>query len=113
MTRATIRREMSSELGRNGRISTRERSGIKVGPMRRARRVVVFNRLKSRPQDAKASIDSAFDYSADGSLKLVRVFCSACISASDSRKASVDSAPWFWLNRSMCNPSRQPPVVES
>ncbi len=28
-----------------------------------------------------------------GSLKLVRVFCSACISASASRKASVDSAP--------------------
>ena len=28
-----------------------------------------------------------------GSLKLVSVFCSACISASDSRNASVDSAP--------------------
>ena len=41
------------------------------------------------------------------------VFCSACISASDSRKASVDSAPWFWLKRSTCKPSRQPPVVES
>ena len=36
MTRATIRREMSSVVGRNGRISTRERSGTKVGPMRLA-----------------------------------------------------------------------------
>jgi len=28
-----------------------------------------------------------------GSLKLARVFCSACFSASASKKASVDSAP--------------------
>ena len=45
---ATTRREMSSVVGRNGRNSTRERSGVNVGPMRLAWRVVVFNRLKSR-----------------------------------------------------------------
>jgi len=38
---------MSSVLGRNGRINTRELSGINVGPMRLAWREVVFNRLKS------------------------------------------------------------------
>ena len=48
MTRPTTRREMSSVVGRNGRISTRDRSGTKVGPMRLAWRVVVFNQLKSR-----------------------------------------------------------------
>jgi hypothetical protein len=48
MTRATIRRAMSAVVGRNGRISTRERSGTKMGPMRLAWRVLFFNRLKSR-----------------------------------------------------------------
>ncbi len=33
---------MSSVEGRKGRISTRERSGVKVGPMRFAWTVVVF-----------------------------------------------------------------------
>ncbi len=35
------------------------------------------------------------NYPAGVSLKLVSVFCSACISASESKNASVDSAPWF------------------
>ena len=34
----------------------------------------------------------------------------SCISASESRNASVDSAPWFSLTRSTCSASRQPPV---
>jgi hypothetical protein len=79
MTRATIRRAMSSVVGQNGRSNTRERSGISVGPMRLAWSVVVFKISRG--------------YSAGVSLKLVSEFCSACISASDSRKASVDSAP--------------------
>ena len=37
-------------------------------------------------------------------------FCISRISASDRRKASIDSAPWFSLLRSACSPSRQPPV---
>ena len=45
-----------------------------------------------------------------GSLKLVSMFCANRISANESRKARVDSAPWFPLTRSTCNPSRQPPV---
>ena len=45
-----------------------------------------------------------------GSLKLVSMFCAKRISANESRKARVDSAPWFPLTRSTCNPSRQPPV---
>ena len=40
-----------------------------------------------------------------GSLKLVTMFCARRISASESRKASVDSAPWFPLTRSTCKPS--------
>ena len=79
MTRATMRREMSSVLGRNGRSSTRNRSGVSVGPMRLAWRVVVFKLGNS--------------YVTGDSLKLVSVFCSARFSASASRKASVDSAP--------------------
>ena len=39
-----------------------------------------------------------------------RELSSELISASESRNASVDSAPWFWLTRSSCRPSRQPPV---
>ena len=46
-----------------------------------------------------------------GSLNTVTAFCMSCISASDSRKASVDSAPWFALTRSTCKASRQPPVL--
>jgi hypothetical protein len=52
-------------------------------------------------------------HSPGDSLKLARAFCSACCSASASKKASVDSAPWFWLTRSRCRPSRQPPVPGS
>src|SRR5450756_1700536 len=52
-------------------------------------------------------------YSPNGSLKLMSVLWSVCISASASRKASVDSEPWFWLTRSTCRPSRQPPVLGS
>ena len=37
-------------------------------------------------------------------------FCRSRISASDRRNDSIDSAPWFWLLRSACSPSRQPPV---
>src|SRR5436190_11208578 len=37
-----------------------------------------------------------------GSWKTVTAFCMICISASESRKASVDSAPWFPLTRSTC-----------
>ncbi len=48
MIRATIRREMSSVVGRNGRISTRERSGVSVGPMRFAWTVVVFKMVALR-----------------------------------------------------------------
>src|SRR5271157_1027768 len=47
---------------------------------------------------------------AAGSLNTVTAFCMSCISASESRKASVDSAPWFPLTRSTCKASRQPPV---
>ena len=91
MTCATILRAMSSVVGRKGRINTRERSGTRVGPMRFAwtvgdlRLVIIFSAVR-------LASDGHFPA---GSLKLVRVFCSACISASDSRKASVDSAPWF------------------
>ena len=46
-----------------------------------------------------------------GGLNKVTAFCARRISASESRKASVDSAPWFWFTRSTCNASRQPPVV--
>src|SRR5712691_7489653 len=46
-----------------------------------------------------------------GSLKLVSMFCAKRISANESKKARVDSAPWFRLTRSTCNPSRQPPVL--
>jgi hypothetical protein len=35
------------------------------------------------------------------------------ISASARWKARVDSAPWFSLIRSTCNPSLHPPVVKS
>ena len=45
-----------------------------------------------------------------GWRKVVTTFCASCISASESRKASVDSAPWFWFTRSTCSASRQPPV---
>ena len=48
-----------------------------------------------------------------GSLNTVMAFCMSRISASESRKASVDSAPWFPLTRSTCNASRQPPVLGS
>ena len=59
MTRATIRRAMSSVVGRNGRSSTRERSGISVGPMRLAWRVDVFQSShESRLHGRIASIDS-------------------------------------------------------
>src|ERR1044071_9483813 len=36
----------------------------------------------------------------------VAVFWISRISASDRRKASMDSAPWFSLLRSACSPSR-------
>src|ERR1700722_2581550 len=35
------------------------------------------------------------------------------ISMSAVRNDNVDSEPWFWLGRSGCKPSRQPPVTES
>src|SRR5437879_3354110 len=52
------------------------------------------------------------DYSSTviGSLKLVSIFCAKRISTNESKKARVDSAPWFRLTRSTCNPSRQPLV---
>src|SRR3970040_2352140 len=46
------------------------------------------------------------------SLNTVTVFCINRISPSESRKASVDSAPWFPLTRSTCKASRQPPGLE-
>src|SRR3970040_5613 len=46
------------------------------------------------------------------SLNTVTVFCINRISPSESRNASVDSAPWFPLTRSTCKASRQPPVLE-
>src|ERR1039457_7264886 len=52
-----------------------------------------------------------YSYAAIGSLKLVSIFCAKRISANESKKARVDSAPWFRLTRSTCNPSRQPPVL--
>ena len=42
-----------------------------------------------------------------------RVLSSSFISPSESRKARVDSAPWFWLTRSSWRPSQQPPVLAS
>src|SRR5713226_7544557 len=51
-----------------------------------------------------------YSSTAIGSLKLVSIFCAKRISANESKKARVDSAPWFRLTRSTCNPSRQPPV---
>src|SRR5437879_12255089 len=52
------------------------------------------------------------DYSSTviGSLKLVSIFCAKRISTNESKKARVDSAPWFRLTRSTCNTSWQPPV---
>ena len=44
-----------------------------------------------------------------GSLNAVTAFCMSFISASESRNASVDSAPSFMLTRSTCNASQQPP----
>src|SRR5262245_22436987 len=46
-----------------------------------------------------------------GSVKLVSIFCAKRISATERKKARVDSAPWFGLTRSTCNPSQQPPVL--
>src|SRR5678815_3121327 len=40
-----------------------------------------------------------------------KIWSASRISNSDIRKASVDSAPWFWLRRVRISPSRQPPVV--
>lgn len=48
-----------------------------------------FRILRERSGTSREPVN----YSLTGSLKLVRVFCSACCSASASRKASVDSAP--------------------
>ena len=53
---------------------------------------------------------AGYSSTAMGSLKLVSMFCANRISTKESKKASVDSAPWFPLTRSTCNPSRQPPV---
>src|SRR5437868_3591669 len=53
-----------------------------------------------------------FDGHAAGWLKTVTAFCMIRISARESRKARVDSAPWLPLTRSTCRASRQPPVLE-
>ena len=45
--------------------------------------------------------------------KVARVLSSSFISPRDSRKARVDSAPWFTLTRSSWRPSWQPPVLGS
>src|ERR1700678_2101774 len=40
-------------------------------------------------------------------------FWSERISMSAVKNDSVDSDPWFWLGRSGCKPSLQPPVTQS
>ena len=95
MIRAMILATRSGPPGVKGRRRTRDWSGLRIVDVR------------LRCMDMGVGGYSAI---AIGCLKLVRMFCASRISARESRKARVDSAPWFPLTRSTCSPSRQPPV---